>query len=110
MHIASCIGNIVSRFFSKYETNEGMRNLLSYEQSLNPEAREAEGDSQCCMRCGGSCGLWRSYRRCLVQLGRGFLLLSCEGYVEKVRINALYTALQHRNMGSLVSSAPWSPP
>ncbi|KZT71831.1 hypothetical protein DAEQUDRAFT_749819 [Daedalea quercina L-15889] len=25
VHIASCIGNIVSRFFSKYETNEGKR-------------------------------------------------------------------------------------
>lgn len=25
MHIASCIGNIVSRFFSKYENNEGKR-------------------------------------------------------------------------------------
>ena len=24
MHIASCVGNIVSRFFTKYETNEGM--------------------------------------------------------------------------------------
>ena len=23
VHIASCIGNIVSRFFVKYETNEG---------------------------------------------------------------------------------------
>ena len=23
MHIASCIGNIVSRYFSKYENNEG---------------------------------------------------------------------------------------
>ena len=28
VHIASCIGNIVSRFFSKYETNEGMRGLI----------------------------------------------------------------------------------
>ncbi|KAI0744080.1 chloride channel [Daedaleopsis nitida] len=25
VHIASCVGNIVSRFFSKYETNEGKR-------------------------------------------------------------------------------------
>ncbi|OCH93772.1 hypothetical protein OBBRIDRAFT_748976 [Obba rivulosa] len=25
VHIASCIGNIISRFFSKYETNEGKR-------------------------------------------------------------------------------------
>ena len=31
VHIASCIGNIVSRFFSKYETNEGMRDLLCHE-------------------------------------------------------------------------------
>ena len=23
VHIASCVGNIVSRFFAKYETNEG---------------------------------------------------------------------------------------
>ena len=24
VHIASCVGNIVSRFFAKYEMNEGM--------------------------------------------------------------------------------------
>ena len=24
VHIASCIGNIISRFFVKYETNEGL--------------------------------------------------------------------------------------
>ena len=29
VHIASCIGNIVSRYFSKYETNEGS-SCLSY--------------------------------------------------------------------------------
>lgn len=28
VHIASCIGNIVSRFYSKYENNEGL--LPSY--------------------------------------------------------------------------------
>lgn len=33
VHIASCIGNIVSRFFSKYELNEGMHN---YSQSKRP--------------------------------------------------------------------------
>lgn len=33
VHIASCIGNIVSRYFSKYETNEGASMLLSFGRS-----------------------------------------------------------------------------
>lgn len=36
VHIASCIGNIVSRFFSKYETNEGMYSFIQYKHPLNP--------------------------------------------------------------------------
>ncbi len=38
MHIASCIGNIVSRFFSKYETNEGMH-LLSLDRIHDSKSR-----------------------------------------------------------------------
>jgi hypothetical protein len=36
VHIASCIGNIVSRFFGKYENNEGRDlNSKSFQSSLS---------------------------------------------------------------------------
>lgn len=35
VHIASCIGNIVSRFFNKYETNEGQK--LAHRRILLPD-------------------------------------------------------------------------
>ena len=80
MHIASCIGNIVSRYFAKYENNEGvLLYTLRYLSSDEPFIREATRDTQRCKCCGRSGRLWSSHWRCLVQFGRGVLFLPPKG-------------------------------
>jgi chloride channel 3/4/5 len=41
VHIASCIGNIVSRFFTKYENNEGAHTSCRRDASAESRCREA---------------------------------------------------------------------
>ena len=80
VHIASCIGNIVSRYFAKYENNEGA--FISWFTTLSLDElsnRQATRDTQRC-KCGGCCGcLWSSHWWCLVQLGGGVLFLPPKG-------------------------------
>jgi hypothetical protein len=71
VHIASCIGNIVSRFFTKYENNEGAHISCKRGGGAESRGREAQGNSQ-----RGVCGRRRRCVRCAdrrraVQLGRG---------------------------------------
>ena len=86
VHIASCIGNIVSRYFAKYENNEGAgRRILRHGHSfLISACRKTPRDTECRKR-GGCCRCIRcADRRCAVQLGRGIVLLPSQSHVAKV--------------------------
>ena len=80
VHIASCIGNIVSRYFEKYENNEGVFiswfTTSSLDELFN---RQATRDTQCCKCCGCCSRFWSSHWWCLVQLGGGILFLPPKG-------------------------------
>lgn len=78
MHIASCIGNIVSRFFHKYENNEGAFHigwLNSRDGWLTSIDRQTPRDPECRL-CSRRCRrIRRPDRWRAVQPGGSFLLL-----------------------------------
>jgi chloride channel 3/4/5 len=102
VHIASCVGNIISRGFIKYETNEGApvqilgcqmvadtaqrKDVRFYRQLVLLELLYV----QCCQvlyRADRDAGIIRrSHRRRAIQSGRGQLLFSTQDHVEKVRV------------------------
>ncbi len=79
MHIASCVGNIISRLFLKFELNEAKRReVLS--------AACAAGVSVSAAKAKLMIGrVRRSYRWRSVLSGRGIILLSPKSHVEEVR-------------------------
>jgi chloride channel 3/4/5 len=89
VHIASCIGNIISRFVSKYENNEGWCQAFGCYKDLVHKNNvyiysETTGSSQCSMRSWGCRCFWCAHRRHFVQLGRSVIFLPSEGNVEEV--------------------------
>lgn len=84
VHIASCIGNIVSRWSVKYETNEGKLSSSIFNVIFSLDASQAERDSQRSMRRWRCCRFWCSYWRDVVQPRGGVLFLPCESDVAQV--------------------------
>jgi hypothetical protein len=82
VHISCCVGNIVSRFFLKFERNEGKSpcviRLLTSSETTRSTISSMCGWCSSRLRC--------AYRRSLVLPGGSLVLFPTKSYVEKVRL------------------------
>lgn len=106
VHIASCVGNIVSRYVRYLVNHDTFPEVLSFPdgsrstrtmkvrehivyffiaQSLTRYLSQTPRDPECCVRRWSCRRLRCTYRRCSVQLGRSLVFLPCEGDVAEVR-------------------------